>query len=140
MIADDMYENFLRQKINVMDAAKHSNRILFVDTDALTTMFYSDFLLDKLSLEHTYSMLLGTVINNISNWDLVLFLEPDVEFIQDGTRSEEIASDRVKYSNQIKELFDSYKIKYHCINGSYLDRFNKAKEIIKEELGLDTKW
>ena len=40
MIAEDLYENFLRQKINVMDAIKESNRILFVDTDAITTFFY----------------------------------------------------------------------------------------------------
>ena len=45
MIAEDLYENLLRQKINVMEAAKHSNRILFVDTDAVTTLFYSHFLL-----------------------------------------------------------------------------------------------
>ncbi len=137
MIAEDLYENILRQKINVMDAAKHSNRILFVDTDALTTMFYGDFLLNERSLERCYCDVLGTGVTNITKWDLVLFLEPDVEFIQDGTRSEEIASDRVKYSNQIKELFDMHFVPYE---GNYLERFNKAKEIIKEKIGLDTKW
>ena len=54
MIVEDLHENILRQKINVMDAAKHSNRILFVDTDALTTMFYSEFLLGNGSLDHYY--------------------------------------------------------------------------------------
>lgn len=140
MIADDLYENILRQKINVMDAAKHSNRVLFVDTDALTTMFYGELLLSKFSLNRLCCTQLAKAVNSITNWDLVLFLEPDVDFVQDGTRSEEIASDRVKYSNKIKELFDFYEIKYNCINGNYLDRFNKAKEIIKEEIGLDTKW
>lgn len=139
MIVDDMYENILRQKINVMDAAKHSNRILFVDTDALTTMFYGKFLLEE-PYKNYYCTQLARAVNDISYWDLVLFLEPDVEFVQDGTRSEEIASDRVKYSNQIKELFRENYIPFHCISGNYLDRFNKAKEIIKEEIGLDTKW
>lgn len=140
MIAEDLYENILRQKLNVMEAAKHSNRILFVDTDALTTMFYGDFLLDNRKLEHCYCDVLATGVTNITKWDLVLFLEPDVDFVQDGTRSEEIASDRVKYSNQIKELFDMHCVPYICINGNYLERFNKAKEIIKEKIGLDTKW
>lgn len=140
MIAEDMYENILRQKINIMDAAKHSNRVLFVDTDSLTTMFYGNFLLGEKSHENYYCTQLAKAINDISYWDLVLFLEPDVDFIQDGTRSEEIASDRIKYSNQIKELFEKHYVMYYCIDGNYLDRFNKAKKIIKRRIGLDTKW
>lgn len=140
MIAEDLHENILRQKVNVMDAAKHSNRILFVDTDALTTAFYSQLLFGDTSYENFYCSRLAKAVNDITEWDLVLFLEPDVEFVQDGTRSEEIASDRIKYSQQIKDLFDYFNVPYHCINGSYFDRFNKAKEIIKKEIGLDTKW
>jgi nicotinamide riboside kinase len=140
MIAEDLYENILRQKLNVMDAAKHSNRILFVDTDAITTMFYSELLFDEYSEEDVLCSLLAESVNHITKWDLVLFLEPDVEFIQDGTRSEEIASDRTKYSDNIKRLFDLHLVSYHCITGNYLERFNKAKKLIKEKIGLDTKW
>ena len=46
-MAEDLYENLLRQKIKVMDAVKESNRLLFVDTDALTTLFYANFLLNN---------------------------------------------------------------------------------------------
>ena len=99
MIAEDLYENLLRQKINVMEAAKHSNR-----------------------------------------WDLVLFLEPDVEFIQDGTRNEKIRQDREGCSLRIKELLDRYRVEYHCIEGTYLERFNRAKELIQEQIGLVTVW
>ena len=140
MVAEDLYENILRQKLNVMDAAKHSNRILFVDTDALTTLFYSGLMFEEYSKPNLICTMLGEAITHTSKWDLVLFLEPDVEFVQDGTRSDEIASNRIKYSNQIKELFDLHNIPYVCISGTYLDRFNKAKEIIKEKIGLDTKW
>lgn len=140
MIAEDLHENILRQKLNVMDAAKHSNRILFVDTDVLTTSFYSELLFGETSYDNFYCARLAKAINDITEWDLVLFLEPDIEFVQDGTRSEEIASDRIKYSQKIKDLFDYFNITYHCISGSYLDRFNKAKEIIKDKIGLDTKW
>ena len=140
MIAEDMYENILRQKINVLDMSKQANRILFVDTDAITTMFYSYFLLgnDKENLDKCVK--LAKAVNDICDWDLVLFLEPDVEFVQDGTRSEEIESDREKYSNQIKELLNKVGIKYHVVTGTYLERFDKAKELIEEELGINTKW
>ena len=71
---------------------------------------------------------------------MILFLEPDVKFVQDGTRNEEIALNREKYSERIKKLFDQYNRKYHCIDGDYLDRFTKAKELIKEHLNIDTEW
>lgn len=139
MIPGDLHENILRQKLNVMDAAKHSNRILFVDTDALTTLFYSNFLLkDNYSKKLCNDLALA--VCNITEWDLVLFLEPDVDFVQDGTRSEEIASNRIKYSREIARLFEENFIPYRTISGNYLDRFNRAKEIIGEELGLYTQW
>lgn len=68
----------------------------------------------------------------------ILFLEPTVAFVQDGTRNEKIAADREMYSNQIKQLFDEIGLRYNCITGDYLDRFNKSKELIKEQLDIDT--
>lgn len=140
MIDEDLYENLLRQKVNVMDAIKYSNRIIFVDTDCLTTLFYAQFLLNKYTKEYENCFDLANSINNINQWDLILFLEPDVDFVQDGTRSEEIHNNRVKYSNQIKHILDEHNINYHCINGDYLNRFDVAKKLIEKELKLTTKW
>ena len=139
MIVDDLYENLLRQKINVMDAVKHSNRILFVDTDALTTLFYSDFLLTDESEVRSCTKL-AEAIHTVSDWDLVLFLEPTVDFVQDGTRSEIIAEDREKYSRRIKELLHRYHVSYHSIDGDYLHRFTEAKKLIRQHLDISTQW
>lgn len=137
MIAEDLYENLLRQKINVMEAEKHSNKILFVDTDAITTLFYSNFLgMDE--YEKFICEGFATYINAISRqWDLVIFLEPTVEFVQDGTRSEEIARDREKYSEQLKDLFDDYGINFETVNGDYLSRFKKICNLIYDKCGVD---
>lgn len=133
MIMDDLIENLLKQKINVDEAIKNSNKLLFVDTDALTTLFYSNFLLTK-EIEINNCTNLANAICNINKWDLVLFLEPTVNFIQDGTRNEKIAENRIKYSEQIKLLFDNNNIKYEIINdNNYIDRLNKAKNIINEK-------
>jgi HTH-type transcriptional repressor of NAD biosynthesis genes len=139
MIADDLYENLLRQQINVMDAIKQSNRLCFVDTDALTTLFYAKFLLGT-GEEYEHCESIAREINHLNDWDLVLFLEPTVEFVQDGTRNEKIAADREKYSKAIKDLFDKYYVPYECISGDYLERFTKAKEIISEKLHVNTQW
>lgn len=138
MNADDLYENFLRQKVLVMDALKRSNRVLFVDTDALTTLFYAGFLLSDPE-EKSKCAKLAEAIHGISQWDLVLFLEPTVAFVQDGTRSETIASDREGYSEQIKKLLAAYKVRYTCLSGDYYDRFTRAKELLGQ-IGLTTQW
>lgn len=140
MVAEDLIENLIKQKVNVEEASKNSNRLLFVDTDALTTKFYIDFLLDKHSEESDKCHRLAEAIHNTNKWDLVLFLEPTVEFVQDGTRSEEIASNRLLYSNKIKEIIDKYNVNYITINGDYTERFNESRRIIKDKLGVDTKW
>jgi HTH-type transcriptional repressor of NAD biosynthesis genes len=139
MNMDDLVENLIRQKAEEIKMAQYSNRIMFVDTDALTTKFYSQFLL-KESREMSACCGLADSIANINRFDLVVFLEPTVEFVQDGTRSEEIAADRERYSQQIKALFDANGISYVSIDGSYLDRFNRTKELIADKFKIKTIW
>jgi len=139
MIAEDLYENLLRQRLHIMDSAKHSNRLLFVDTDAVTTLFYARFLLrDSKQIQTCETLAAG--INAMTDWDLVLFLEPDVTFVQDGTRNDLICADRQKYSLQLKALFAENNIPFFTISGDYLERFNKAKELIAEILGITTQF
>lgn len=63
-----------------------------------------------------------------------------VKFVQDGTRNEIIAANREVYSCKIKELLDKNGIHYHCIDGDYMERFTKSKELIHEILKIDTEW
>ena len=140
MIPEDLYEIFLRHKVNIMDNVKRSNRITFVDTDALTTLFYCKFLLGENSKKFSTCTKMAEAIIEMDEWDLVLFLEPDVAFVQDGTRNERIQQEREKYSNQLKSIFDKYKVKYEQIGGDYLQRFDKAKMLIEEKLKINTKW
>lgn len=135
----DLYENLLRQKTEEIEALKNSNRLLFIDTDALTTKFYAKFLLSDKNDKKKCSDL-ADAITRINEFDLILFLEPTVSFVQDGTRSEKIQKDRVKYSEQIKKLFRDFKVEFISIDGDYLERFNKAKELIKEKFGIETIW
>lgn len=139
MNMDDLCENFLRQKTEEIKASEYSNRILFIDTDAITTKFYSQFLLtDNNEIQKCYA--LANAVTSINKFDLVLFLEPTVDFVQDGTRSETIADNREKYSQQIKELFREAGIEFYELSGDYLDRFNSAKILIREHFGIKTIW
>jgi len=138
MSREDLIENLIRQKDEVRKAAKQSNRILFVDTDALTTGFYCDLLLGDVENKKILGQLAES-IHRTNEWDLVLFLETEgTEFVQDGTRNENIKAERKKYSEQLKAWFDKNDVKYFLISGDYLDRFNKSKELIERELKITT--
>lgn len=140
MIGEDLVENLLRQKLNVMDAAKQSNRILLVDTDAITTLFYSHFLMDEHKDMLVKCEKLAEAIHLVNQWDLILFLEPDVNFVQDGTRNEEIKENRDYYSEQIKALLHKYQVEYYCVGGNYQNRFDESKKWIERKIGLKTEW
>lgn len=119
-------------------SARSSNRLLFVDTDALTTGFYSELLLEDMEEKHRLVQLADS-IHWTNDWDMVLFLEPEgVEFVQDGTRNEEIKAERKKYSEMLKEMFVRNGVKLVCIEGNYLERFNQAKKVIGKELKVVT--
>ena len=133
MIVSDFYEILLKHKTKEMELIKQSNKLFFVDTDALTTKFFAQFLLDgeKKSAEN-----LADAITQINTFDLIFFLEPTVVFVQDGTRNTKIEADREKYSNQIKALFDEAGLEYICLSGDYLNRYEEVKKIIKDKYGI----
>lgn len=129
MLQQDYTEILLRHKLNEIEAIRHSSKVLFVDTDALITRFYLEFL-DKETSEKNIA--LADAVDAVNSYDLILFLEPDVKFVQDGGRSEEIHRDRVKYSEQIKEILRAHSRRFVCISGDYQNRYLKAVEKVEE--------
>ena len=105
MLSEDFTEILLQHKLNEIKAIEHSNKVIFEDTDALITQFFMGFLEDP-GIEKNKA--LSDAIDALNSYDLILFLEPDVEFVQDGDRSEEIRDNREKYSDQIKDLILSH--------------------------------
>lgn len=127
MISADFTEILLQHKLNEIKAIEHSNKVLFEDTDTLVTQFYMNFLKDP---EIEKNKALSDAIDAINSYDLILFLEPDVPFVQDGDRSEVIRDDRLTYSNQIKELILSHGKQVVTISGDYQERYLAAvKEV-----------
>ena len=75
MIAEDFHQILLRHKVKELDALKACSRVLFVDTDALTTRFYSRFLICG-EEEIRQCEALADAITALNSYDLILFLEP----------------------------------------------------------------
>ena len=127
MLSENFTEILLQHKLNEIHAVKQSNKVLFIDTDALVTQFYMNFLNDP-GIDKNKR--LSDAIDRINTYDLILFLEPDVEFVQDGDRSEKIRDDRVKYSEQIKALIRSHGKTFVTVSSSYQQRYETAvKEV-----------
>lgn len=123
MLPGDFTEILLQHKLNEIKAAASSNKLLFVDTDALVTQFYLEFLEDA---EKTKNIALSDAIDTLNEYSLILFLEPDVAFVQDGDRSEVIKCDRIRYSEQIKELLRQHSREFVCLSGDYHTRYLAA--------------
>lgn len=136
MTEDDLVENLLYQKTHELEALQSANKLLFIDTDAVTTKFYASLLLT----DGNKCSKLADAIASINKYDLILFLEPTVVFVQDGTRNEEIAANREKYSQQLKELFMQADMEVHSITGDYKNRFNSAKNLIYKHFKISTDW
>ena len=132
MVKEDLIENLLKQKIHTDEACKSSNRLLFIDTDAITTLFYIRLLMDNESERNSYTSLeqLAKSINSLNHWDLVLFIEPVNTFIQDGTRNDEIRNNREKYSEELKSLLCKNKVNFERLSGDYNSIYDSATEII----------
>jgi HTH-type transcriptional repressor of NAD biosynthesis genes len=133
MITEDFTEILLQHKLNEIKAIEHSNKVLFIDTDSLITQFYITFLEDS---GKDKNIALSDAIDAINNYDLILFLEPDVAFVQDGDRSTVIQNDRKKYSEQIKDLLKSHSKSFVEITGNYQQRFLKAVDEVNRILGV----
>ncbi|MGN1033909.1 MAG: AAA family ATPase [Intestinibacter sp.] len=125
MLNEDFTEILLVQKLNEIKAIEHSNKVLFCDTDCLITQFFLKFLEgDELNIK------LSDAIDAINRYDLILFLAPDVKWVQDGDRSEEIRDNREKYRDMIADIYKSHGKKFEYIEGDYLTKFNKCVELV----------
>ena len=100
-----------------------ANKFLFVDTDLNITCSYSEFLFGR-------SLVVENWINEANRFDLYLFLEPDCEYVQDGTRLP--MEKRNKLSNHHKKFFQDRGICFISISGDWENRFTTSCKIIAE--------
>ena len=131
MLSEDFTRILLEHKAKEFRLLGQANKVLFEDTDCLVTRFFMDFLEDE-NMEGNAR--LAEAIAALNSYDLILFLEPDVEWVQDGDRSEVMAADRQKYSNLIKELYQKNGFTFQTISGDYNSRFDQAVKYVKELL------
>ena len=131
MLSEDFTRILLTHKATEIQLLEQSNKVFFEDTDCLITRFFMEFLEDENIQKNER---LAEAIAALNSYDLILFLEPDVTWVQDGDRSEVMAADRITYSEQIKTLYTKYGFRFKEIRGDYNSRFDQAVYYVKELL------
>ena len=126
------FEILFKHKQLEKEALVNANKVLIIDTDALITLYYY-----KLGFEKTneINMAFENVAKGISvlnNYDLYIFLEPDVKWVQDGTRTYGEQMIREQNNDKLKEILNKNGIKYVCISGNYHERYEKSKSMIEK--------
>lgn len=129
MLDEDFTEILLTHKLNEIKAIEHSNKVLFCDTDCLITQFFLNFLNGD-----NKNINLSNAIDALNEYDLILFLTPDVKWVQDGDRSEEIHNNKEKYKKMIADIYETHNKKFEFIEGDYLTKFNKCVKLVNKLL------
>lgn len=126
MIVEDYQQIAYGHKLEQIKLLERANKLLFIDTEAVVTQFYSWLYNDA------HQAVLDEMAK-LQNYDLWLFLEPDVEWVDDGLRVHGAEAERQKNNNYLKALLEERGITYKILKGSYGERLKGAMELIEEE-------
>lgn len=126
------FQILFEHKRKELEALRKANKVLFIDTDSLITLYYYQLGFQDNKEEDINFETLATSIATLNQYDLYLFLEPDVKWVQDGTRTYGDDTIRIENNNKLKKIFNKNKIPYQTITGNYQERYIKAKELVNE--------
>jgi HTH-type transcriptional repressor of NAD biosynthesis genes len=107
----------------IADASVGKSPLLIIDTDIHITLSYAQFAFDQLPE-------VDEVIYKRNKADLYLYLNNDVEYVQDGTRLCE--EDRNLLDHSHRKTLEQYKVKYEEISGDWDERFSKSVALIEK--------
>ncbi len=134
MSPKDYFDILFRHKELERIEFKKANKVLFIDTEALTTLFFYKLTFENTNEYDTNFEVLAKSISKLNNYDLYLFLEPEgTIYVDDGFRLDE--SERYINNKKLKQLFDENNIKYETISGNYQERYEKAKQKVYKLIG-----
>ncbi len=112
-------EHFLLTQKQALDC----NMVLMVDSEAIVTQYYMEMYFGK------KSSLIDEIIAR-QKFDLWLYLEPDLEWIDDGVRFAGDPEVRERNNRHLKKMLLEYGVKFQSISGDYNNRFIEAKKAI----------
>jgi len=122
---DDIIKIGKAQTERVKEKTSIANKIVFCDTDLITTKIYSQYYLNQIP----------EILNDLENeikYDLYFLLDIDIEWVADHLR--DFGDRRLEMFNLFKRELEKRGINYIYISGNYHEREEKIKKIIDSTL------
>lgn len=116
------------------NALRSANKVCFFDTDAVVTNYYSE-----LYMGHRNKLVEAYI--NPDRFDVLLFLTPDVAWVDDGMRLNGSQERREKLNNRLINMYCEFGFedKIRLISGDYFERLQKAIDTVDAMLNLERK-
>lgn len=106
-------------------ATKHAHKVAIIDTDYITTQAFC------IQYEGKAHPFLDSMIKEYP-FDVTILLSNNTKWVDDGLRSLGSQKQRQAFQKLLKKLLDKYHIPYIEIESpSYLDRYNRTKEVVE---------
>lgn len=102
---------------HIEEAVRGNSPLVLIDTDVYITKSYAKFLFDE-------ELVLDEQTLNANKADLYLYLDNDVEYLQDGTRLSK--EDRNLLDKSHRGMLRSHKVDYKLIQGNWEQRFQSS--------------
>ncbi|MDQ0971683.1 HTH-type transcriptional repressor of NAD biosynthesis genes [Neobacillus niacini] len=125
MVKEDYQRIAYGHKMEEFKAIEKANKLVFIDTEAIVTQFYSNLYND----EHQAVL---DEIAKLQDYDLWLFLEPDVKWVDDGLRVHGEESAREQNNQHLKTLLNKHHIDFKVLSGNYERRLKEAIQYIEK--------
>lgn len=125
----EYYNQFIcQQYMDNIRAIEDANMIAILDTDSIITNFYAELYEDD-------GLPVGDALSKETQYDLILFFEPTVPFVEDGMRTHREEEQRWELSNKLKNTYTNrYNKKIKILNGTYEENYLNAVKYINELL------
>jgi NadR type nicotinamide-nucleotide adenylyltransferase len=122
---DDITQIGYAQTAAVQAAEQEANRILFCDTDLITTQIYSSVYLDEVP------PVLFELEQQVQ-YDQYVLLDIDVPWIADGLR--DLGDRRQEMMDRFRNELNRRSIPYKLVSGSFSERIEQVRKIADELL------
>ena len=117
---------------------KQANKLLFCDTEDLTTYLFYDMYYpnDINSVCNDIRIKLKETVDSKPNYDLYILLKPDCDAVQDGTR--QFLDARLDHYNKLKKEMTNRDYRFVEVGGSWENRYSESVRIINEMYKVKT--
>ena len=115
-------------------ALRTANKVCFFDTDAVVTDYYSE-----LYMGHRNRLVEAYI--SPDKYDVLLYLAPDVKWVDDGMRLNGSQERREALNNRLLDMYREFGFedKIVVIHGDYNERLTQAIALVDGMLNLNTK-